>query len=162
MDENEDAVYYTSGFSSQEELEAYEAELCATVEAEGAALLVNENNALPLSSGAKVSLFARGSVDLMYGGTGSVTWLSRSDWEGTYPTGTFSPSMDDELLAEPECTRYDADEVEQPEMPTLGADNGMTLSMMIGKDYDDADWDAMHRILYTVVNSNAMNGWESM
>ncbi|MCD7920500.1 MAG: hypothetical protein LUG45_10655 [Clostridiales bacterium] len=68
---NDEAVYFTSDFSSQEELEAYEAELCATVEAEGAALLTNENNALPLASGAKVSLFARGSVDLMYGGTGS-------------------------------------------------------------------------------------------
>lgn len=37
----------------------------------GAALLKNENNALPLANGAKVSLFGHGSVDLMYGGTGS-------------------------------------------------------------------------------------------
>ena len=58
-------------FASDEEREAYEAELCAQVEAEGAALLKNDNNALPLASGAKVSLFGHGSVDLMYGGTGS-------------------------------------------------------------------------------------------
>ena len=70
-DTDEDTNYFTSDFASDEEREAYEAELCATVEAEGAALLKNENNALPLASGAKVSLFARGSVDLMYGGTGS-------------------------------------------------------------------------------------------
>ena len=70
-DTDEDTNYFTSDFASNEEREAYEAELCATVEAEGAALLMNNNNALPLSSGAKVSLFARGSVDLMYGGTGS-------------------------------------------------------------------------------------------
>ncbi len=63
--------YFKKGFASDEEREAYEAELCATVEAEGAALLKNENNALPLASGAKVSLFGHGSVDLMYGGTGS-------------------------------------------------------------------------------------------
>ena len=67
----EDTEYFKQGFSSDEEREAYEAELCATVEAEGAALLKNENNALPLASGAKVSLFGHGSVDLMYGGTGS-------------------------------------------------------------------------------------------
>ena len=67
----EDTEYFKSGFASDAEREAYEAELCATVEAEGAALLKNENNALPLASGAKVSLFAHGSVDLMYGGTGS-------------------------------------------------------------------------------------------
>lgn len=52
-----DTEYFKKGFASDEEREAYEAELCATVEAEGAALLKNENNALPLASGAKVSLF---------------------------------------------------------------------------------------------------------
>ena len=70
-DSEEDTNYFTSDFASDEEREAYEEELCATVEAEGAALLMNNNSALPLASGAKVSLFARGSVDLMYGGTGS-------------------------------------------------------------------------------------------
>ena len=70
-DTDEDTNYFTSDFASDEERESYEEELCATVEAEGAALLMNNNNALPLASGAKVSLFARGSVDLMYGGTGS-------------------------------------------------------------------------------------------
>ena len=66
-----DTEYFKKSFSSDEEREAYEAELCATVEAEGAALLKNDNAALPLASGAKVSLFGHGAVDLMYGGTGS-------------------------------------------------------------------------------------------
>ena len=35
----EDTEYFKAGFASDEEREAYEAELCATVEAEGAALL---------------------------------------------------------------------------------------------------------------------------
>ena len=70
-DSDVDTDYFTSDFASDEERIAYEEELCATVESEGAALLKNDNNALPLASGAKVSLFARGSVDLMYGGTGS-------------------------------------------------------------------------------------------
>ena len=65
-----DTEYFKKGFASDEEREAYEAELCATVEAEGAALLKNENNALPLASGAKVSLFGHGSVDLMYDDNG--------------------------------------------------------------------------------------------
>jgi len=70
-DTTEDTNYFTSSFASNEERESYEEELCALVESEGAALLKNDNAALPLASGAKVSLFARGSVDLMYGGTGS-------------------------------------------------------------------------------------------
>ena len=70
-DTTEDTEYFKAGFTSDEEREAYEAELCATVEAEGAALLKNDNAALPLADSAKVSLFGHGSVDLMYGGTGS-------------------------------------------------------------------------------------------
>ena len=70
-DTTEDTEYFKAGFASNEEREAYEAELCATVEAEGAALLKNDNTALPLAGSAKVSLFGHGSVDLMYGGTGS-------------------------------------------------------------------------------------------
>ena len=70
-DSDEDTEYFKSDFGSEEERVAYEEELCATIEAEGAALLKNENQALPLSSGAKVSLFGFGSANLMYGGTGS-------------------------------------------------------------------------------------------
>ena len=66
-----DTEYFKSDFASDEERAAYEDALCAQVEAEGAALLKNDNAALPLASGAKVSLFGHGSVDLMYGGTGS-------------------------------------------------------------------------------------------
>jgi beta-glucosidase len=38
---------------------------------EGIVMLKNDNNALPLSSGAKVSVFGKNSVNLVYGGTGS-------------------------------------------------------------------------------------------
>ncbi len=71
--ENEDdsAVYFTSDFDSVEEMTDYGEELCQLVEAEGAALLMNENNALPLDSGAAVSCFSTSSVNLVYGGTGS-------------------------------------------------------------------------------------------
>ena len=46
-------------------------------------------------------------------------------------------------MAELAYTRYSPDAVEQPEMPALGADNGLTLSMMIGKEYDDPDWEPL-------------------
>lgn len=71
--ENEDpnAIYYDLDFESEEEMAAYGLELCELVEAEGAALLMNENNALPLEAGSKVSLFSNSSGNLVYGGTGS-------------------------------------------------------------------------------------------
>ncbi len=70
--ENKDpnAIYFEKGYATQQErLEAGQ-ELCYQVEAEGAALLLN-NGALPLSGGAKVSTLSVNSVDLTYGGTGS-------------------------------------------------------------------------------------------
>ncbi len=77
LDENGDPIpvdppdYYTSAWDSQEELEAYEDYVCQQLEAEGAALLKNDNNALPLASGSNVSLFSESSYDFLYGGTGS-------------------------------------------------------------------------------------------
>ena len=65
------AVYYESDFSSNEEMEQYGIDLVKRVESEGAALLKNENDALPLPEKAKVSLFSTSSVNLVYGGTGS-------------------------------------------------------------------------------------------
>ena len=71
--ENEDpnAIYFEGDFASIEEMNAYGMELCETVEGEGAALLMNENDALPLAKGAAVSCFSTSSVNLVYGGTGS-------------------------------------------------------------------------------------------
>ena len=71
--ENEDPnyIYYEGDFATEEERTAAGAALVEQVEAEGAALLMNEEKALPLASGAKVSLFSTSSVNIVYGGTGS-------------------------------------------------------------------------------------------
>lgn len=69
--EDENAIYFKSDFSSVEEMEQYGLEICKQVEAEGAALLMNKNGALPLKDGANVSLFSGSSTNLVYGGTGS-------------------------------------------------------------------------------------------
>ena len=71
VNKDANAIYYESDFASPEEMVEYGLELCELVEAEGAALLMNENNALPLAKGSKVSCFSNSSVNLVYGGTGS-------------------------------------------------------------------------------------------
>ncbi len=68
---DENAIYFKSDFDSIEEMASYGELICKSVEAEGAALLMNENDALPLEKGSKVSLFSTSSVNLVYGGTGS-------------------------------------------------------------------------------------------
>lgn len=71
FEKNPDAMYFESDFATNEEMVAYGLELCELVEAEGAALLLNENNALPLAPGSRVSTFSNSSGNLVYGGTGS-------------------------------------------------------------------------------------------
>lgn len=70
---------------------------------------------------------------------GGLKYLSRSDWEGTFPNdSTISHTAPQSLL--------DAvNRVDIPEnltMPTFNADNGLKLVDMQGLAYDDPKWDA--------------------
>ncbi|MBP3677004.1 MAG: glycoside hydrolase family 3 C-terminal domain-containing protein, partial [Agathobacter sp.] len=71
VNEDPNAIYYKGEFETEEERNKAGAELVKQVEAEGAALLTNNENGLPLAKGAKVSLFSTSSVNIVYGGTGS-------------------------------------------------------------------------------------------
>ena len=70
VNKDENAVYFKNDFDSVEDMVTYGEELCYQVEAEGAALLMN-NGALPLAKLSMVSTLSSSSVDLVYGGTGS-------------------------------------------------------------------------------------------
>ena len=70
-DENVDSEYFKSKFSSLSELIEAGRDLVEEVEGEGAVLLKNDNNALPLAKGSKISLFSVSSVKPAYGGRGS-------------------------------------------------------------------------------------------
>lgn len=83
------------------------------------------------------------NADPSYYGMDSINYLSRSDWQGTWPQ-TVSLEANDELIAALNMTgNYTPDPNTDAVMPTMGADNGMTLGMMIGKSYDDPDWDKL-------------------
>ena len=64
-------IYFWSNYESEEELVEFEKQLCHDIEAEGAALLVNRDNTLPLAAGTKFTPFSQSSFNLLYGGTGS-------------------------------------------------------------------------------------------
>ncbi|WP_263119080.1 glycoside hydrolase family 3 protein [Cellulomonas sp. RIT-PI-Y] len=68
--EGEDADYFTSDFSSDEERQAYLADVGTRIGEEGITLLANDG-ALPLAEGARLSVFGQSSVDPVYGGTGA-------------------------------------------------------------------------------------------
>ena len=64
-------IRYASSFETAEEQYDAGAALAREIEQEGIVLLRNEGGALPLASGARVTLFGQDSVDLVYGGAGS-------------------------------------------------------------------------------------------
>ena len=71
-DDNAPADYYPDEWEGYNDwFERYEQDLCERTEGEGAVLLKNENSALPLAAGSKISFFSHSSVDLVYSGTGS-------------------------------------------------------------------------------------------
>lgn len=64
-------TWYDRQYATKAEVLAAAKEFVIKVEQEGITLLKNDSNALPLNSGAKVSVFGKNSVDLVYGGSGS-------------------------------------------------------------------------------------------
>lgn len=72
-----------------------------------------------------------------------VTWLSRSDWTGTFPAEPVQLALTDQLTAQLQDVQYDPADYEAVEMPTLGADNGLRLYDMIGLEFDDPQWEPL-------------------
>ena len=78
------------------------------------------------------------AADLNYYGDGLVTWLTRSDWQGTFPTShddltaTSKMIQDLQFNYEPDTSKSDI---------TLGSEETQySIVMMRGKDYDDPIW----------------------
>lgn len=76
-----DAQYFTCDYSTAAELLEAKKALITEIGEEGAVLLMNKNNALPLSdSEVNISLFGRGSVDFVYDTSGGGGSLNRGDF----------------------------------------------------------------------------------
>uniref|UniRef100_UPI003D7C7B3C glycoside hydrolase family 3 N-terminal domain-containing protein n=1 Tax=Bifidobacterium sp. TaxID=41200 RepID=UPI003D7C7B3C len=80
---------------------------------------------------------------------GDVTYLSRAGHFANYKEATAAPTnfkMSDKAKETfYNNTNYDPKKFDKDsdKMPTTGAKNGLKLSDMYGKDYDDADWDKL-------------------
>ncbi len=74
-----------------------------------------------------------------------VAFLTRNDWAGTMPSlkNTVKIALNEYLIQGLQDQQYVTDPNTTVKMPTLGADNGMKLYDMIGKDYNDPAWDKL-------------------
>lgn len=66
-----DTLYHPSDYESIEQLKENAKNITSKKTEEGAVLLKNSNNALPLSNGAKINLYSSSSVNYIYSGGGS-------------------------------------------------------------------------------------------
>jgi beta-glucosidase len=82
-------------------------------------------------------------LNLYEGNEDQITYLSRSDWAGTFPTSIKKLTLTDTMIAQLQDVQYDSADYDSVEMPTLGAENGLTLYDMMGLDYDDPQWELL-------------------
>lgn len=102
-------------------------------------IVYDENNARSTDQTAAVNTFDFAA--------GDVTYVSRSDWEGTLPTERVetkeaSSEILDQLNLDNINSLY-VNPSNDGEKITTGADNGLTLSDMVGLSYDDEKWDQL-------------------
>ncbi len=101
---------------------------------------------------------------------GDITYLSRADKFANYETATAAPTnfeMSDEAKAGfYNHTNYDPTQFNDPNdvMPTTGAQNGLTLADVRGKDYDDPLWDQLldQLTIDDMVNLIGTGGYQSV
>ncbi len=73
-----------------------------------------------------------------------VVFVSRNDWMGTMPTGEpLVLTLTEALTKALQDVQYDPANYDSVDMPTMGADNGLTLYDMQGLDYNDPQWEAL-------------------
>ncbi len=87
-DSQEDTERYKNDFETEEELTKHNGDVAKRIAGEGAVLLKNDES-LPLSANAKISVFSVSSVDMVLGGTGSGS-------VDTSTAKTFKQALEDE------------------------------------------------------------------
>jgi beta-glucosidase len=91
-----------------------------------------------------VNQLSSADINLYEGkGDNTITYLSRNNWEGTWPKTSVVLNLTPQMIRELQDLQYNPADYEPVPMPTLGADNGMKLYDMIGKSYDDPAWEKL-------------------
>lgn len=83
------------------------------------------------------------SMDLNTFMPGTVTYMSRSDWNGTFPKSYEGLSAEGRLAKLLKNDFIDVKTSDDTSDIKWGVDNGMTLSELKGADYDDPRWEKL-------------------
>jgi beta-glucosidase len=91
-----------------------------------------------------VNQFDSADLNRYDGSADQVTYLSRSDWQGTYPTAVTVVNVTEQMasdIANVYTTKTEDENGNPYEMPLYSQNNGLTLAMLMGVSYDDPLWD---------------------
>ena len=72
------------------------------------------------------------------GGSNYITYVSRNNWTETWPTEPAVLKLTEGMYEDLQCDIVPED---VDAMPTLSQSNGLTLSMLRGKEFEDDDWE---------------------
>ena len=75
-------------------------------------------------------------------GDGTVTYVSRSNWTGTMPKASVTLTADSKIK-QGLASNKPIEEKEEASVPAYDRNNGLTLQMLRGKDYNDPMWDKL-------------------
>lgn len=83
-------------------------------------------------------------MDVNYWLPGTATYLTRADWEGTFPKTYTDLTATDEMIDVLDNDIYEINANGDPSTVTFGADNGLTLADLKGvSDFNDQRWDML-------------------
>ena len=83
-------------------------------------------------------------MDINYWLPDTATYMTRSDWEGTFPKTYKDLTATDEMIDILDNDIYELNANGDPSTVTFGADNGLTLADLKGvTDFDDERWDML-------------------
>ena len=97
-------------------------------------------------SGAEITAKLSASDPNLYQSSkNTVAWLTRADWEGTFPKESAKVALTEALAKDLQNNHYNPEDIDMSlyPMPTTEANNGLRLYDMIGKSYDDPAWDLL-------------------
>ena len=111
-------------------------------------------------------------MDLNYWLPGAVTYLSRSDWEATWPKTYQNITASDAMIELLDSDTYEISDNGSPASVIFGANNGLALADLRGNtDFDDPLWEklmdqlsleeAMIRVAFGGVSTKAMDSIRS-
>ncbi len=102
-----------------------------------------ETYATSLNGTQIVNRLSNADLNLYRGNEDTIAYLSRSDWEGTWPANIYQIHLTEQMIRDLQDVQYDPADYPGETMPRLGADRKLTLYNMIGLDYDDPKWDEL-------------------